>query len=347
MNNKPIPVTRPRADLMNHQARPRSLWGQITTLALQPGVFFRSLPDAPQPRQWLWAAALILALLGLSAVQQAGSASVPASAGPDIPQDMGGPGVGFVPGDFGGVPPDMGGVPVGDGGPASGGGGIADNWATALRAASDALLGWAILALLLSEVTLFNGYAPRLGLNWQIAVWASLPLGLMAGLQLLYTAAGGTVGAAGLTGLVDKLPGYADWPPLLQLIGQSLAAHLTLFWLWSLILIYIGARQALRGRWWASLLVVFAWVLLIVLLPVATGAVSPPSSAAPPAQMFPDELGLGDVPPDMLSPDMLGAPGMVQPEVNTDEAAPERPAAAPGSQESAPIETIEEAAPND
>jgi hypothetical protein len=72
---------------------------------------------------------------------------------------------------------------------------------------------------------------------------------------------------------------------------------LTLFWLWGLLLLYIGARQALRGRWWASLLVVFAWVAVVVVTPVLTGAV-----AAPP-------LEEAIVPGDMMPVDLSGMEG--------------------------------------
>ena len=70
-----------------------------------------------------------------------------------------------------------------------------DTWAAALVAIARVVFGWILLAILLSEVSLFNGESPQLGLNWRVAVWASLPLGFMAGLQMLYRSGGGVIGA--------------------------------------------------------------------------------------------------------------------------------------------------------
>ncbi len=255
---------------------PRGLWGQITSLLFQPGFFFRALGASGGDRQWLWAAALILALIGLSAVRvSSGAVPVPTVPVTDSGPMMGDPALGFS--DLGGPPPD-----IQPGGAEGAGGGdaaaqVTATWTTALVAASGVVLGWLILGALLSEVTLLRGYAPRLGLNLRVAVWASLPLGLMAALQLLYHAAGGAGGSAGLSGMVADLPGYSDLPPFSQALLLSLAGQLTLFGLWSLLLIYKGARHTLNGSWWSSALVVAAWALLLVVLPVMTGAVSAPA----------------------------------------------------------------------
>src|SRR5262249_52987166 len=72
-----------------------------------------------------------------------------------------------------------------------------------------------------------------------------------------------------------------------------------LFWLWSLILIYIAARNALRGKRWSSALVVVVWVILLVVVPVVTGAVKVPdvqSETLPELITIPtpDSTGTGD-----------------------------------------------------
>src|ERR1043165_8532284 len=70
MSNRQIQPVRPRDYQLARQVRPRSLWGQIWTITLQPGYFFRTLPPANDTRQWFWAAMLILALVGFSAIRQ-------------------------------------------------------------------------------------------------------------------------------------------------------------------------------------------------------------------------------------------------------------------------------------
>jgi hypothetical protein len=82
---------------------------------------------------------------------------------------------------FSDVPPmdsSFGGPPIIDAGGTtsgtSGSDGVSSAWTTALVAASGFIAIWAAQAFLLSEVSLFNGRAPDLGRNFQIAVWASL-----------------------------------------------------------------------------------------------------------------------------------------------------------------------------
>ena len=290
------------------QPRPRSLFGQVSTLLLQPGTFFRTLPAFEGSRQWLLIAVVLLAASGLMAVLQAERAAATdaaAGSGDMPPPDMGMPvdpgmggGGGAISGDFGGLPTDMG-MPVDGGAPggqAPAEGGVSTTWTTALVAAGSLVAAWLLQALLLSEVSLFNGRAPQLGLNMQVAIYASVPLALMTGLQALYYTAGGAAGEPGLTGLVTEWTGFAGQTPFVQALLLSLASRLTLFWLWGLLLLYFGARYALRGRWWASLLVVFAWVAVIVVSPVLTGAVS-----APPTE---EAISAGDL------PGMEGGPGM-------------------------------------
>lgn len=280
--------------------RSRSLITQTSTVLLHPALFFRTLPALEYTRQWLWIGLIILMLMGISAVRQASlsesdtpTAPIPADFG-EVPLDprMGGGG-----GDFS-VLLSGGGPPLDGAGPIDGGGSgpnVTGTWTTALIAASGVVLGWGIQTVLLCEVSLLRGFAPRLGRNLQIAIWSTVPLGLMAALQLLYYAAGGSGGQAGVSGLLAEWPGYAELPAFTQAILLSLTSQLTLFWLWSLALIYIGARRALGGRWWSSLLVVIAWAVVVVVLPVISGEIQAPEAemiVEDTIEPLPNDLGL-------------------------------------------------------
>jgi hypothetical protein len=291
MTNKQIQPVRNRDYQITQRTRPRGLWGQVWLVVLQPAYFFRTLPLLEATRTWLWAAVLILALMGLSAVRQdaiqngnGGAPPVDFGSVPDGGDPSGG--LGPLKGGFSAVPVDGGGGGGGDGVPFDSGippGGIqtpsgssadiATTWTTALLAGSAIVLGWFILTVILSEVALFNGRAPSLGQNLQVAIWTSIPFALMAGLQIIYYSVGGKVGGAGVSGLLGQWEAYNTLPLFWQNVILSLTSRLTVFWLWSLILIYIAARNALRGKRWSSALVVVVWAVLLVVLPVVTGAV--------------------------------------------------------------------------
>jgi hypothetical protein len=288
--------------------RPMGVWAQIRAAIFQPEYFFRSLAHEPaQARQWLWAAILILALVGFSAIRHAELTAANANGG--IPADMGGvpmdggmmggdPRQGGMPG---GVPMDPGMNPgMGGGAPTGATTDVAETWSTAMVAAAGILLAWIIQAVLLCEVSMMNGYAPKLGRNFRIAVWASVPLGLMAGLQLIYFAAGGKVGQPGIVGLLPLWENYANLEPSVQLVLRSLASQTTIFWLWNLLLLYFGARFTLSGKRWAVLIVLTAWVVLLVAAPIATGAIAiEPVTIDPAAGGMPQD---GSVPVDMPAP---------------------------------------------
>lgn len=268
-------LTRPR--------RQRSLTSQVSMTLLHPAAFFTSIPALDQTRQWLWIAAVILIVIGLSAVQR--SSLMPAESttfSPPVTDDFPtAPDTGFDPtGEFGGLPPDFD-IPVRPTNGTATSATPTENLTTALLAASGMIVTWLVQTVLLAEVSLFNGYHPRFGRNFQIAIWASLPLALMAGLQLVYFGSTGTApGQPGLAGLLLDAPALANWPAFLQAIALSLAAQLTIFWLWSLLLVYFGARFTLNGTRWASTLVILMWVIILALAPVLfelllTGTVVP------------------------------------------------------------------------
>jgi hypothetical protein len=308
MSNRQIQPVRPRDYQLARQVRPRSLWGQLWTITLQPGYFFHTLPSPGDSRQWVWVAILILSLVGLSAVRQeaiqnagTGSNSSPIDFNSPPGTDLGGGNPfssnpnpitipsGVVPGDSDGgsssTSPDD----------------ISATLTTALIAASYILLGWFILAVLLSEIPLFNGQRPSFSQNLQIAIWTTVPMGVMAGIQVVYYAAGGGVGQPGLSGLLSAWKPYETFSAFPKSIVLSLAIRATLFWLWSLLLIYRGGRSALNGRRWSVMIVVAAWTLILVIVPVVTGSIS----AEPAADTVSDTSNSSDLP--------FGNTGLVDP----------------------------------
>lgn len=295
-------------------SRPRGLWSQIGMVLFQPGRFFRTLATLPDNRQWVWVALLILILTGFSAVQV--NSNAPSAAGTQAPAGDMGP----MPGDpFSGevsggavisssegrgVGPVVSGPFEESAGPeaaesAAESDPVAD-WTTALIAASNIVVVWIIVILLLAVVTLLRGVPPRWGHNVQIAIWASVPLGLMAALQLIYFFAGGKSGEPGMAGLLPEWDAYADLTRSQQALALSFASRLTLFSLWSVALVYLGGRHTLRGPWLVVVIVTLALVALVVAIPVVAGTIEAPEEEAPPVQ-----------PGELMGPDMM--PGELPP----------------------------------
>lgn len=319
-----FPVAQPPPEYgLLPNSRPRSLWSQIGMVLLQPGRFFRTLPTLPDSRQWVWAALLILVLVGFSAVQADSHAPAPTDGQPaeggfrPVPGD---PFEGDVSGGVavsgGGFGPVEGGPVEGPVGPGAGGGegesSPSDDWTTALIAASNIVAVWLIAIVLLAVVSLLRGIPPQWGHNVQIAVWASVPLGLMAALQLVYFFAGGTSGEPGMAGLLSEWDAYADLAESQQALVLSFASRLTLFSAWALALVYVGGRQTLRGPWLAVTLTVLALVALIVAIPVAAGTITAPEDEAASGEpggiigpdMMPGEMPPGEFPPGAEFPGM-------------------------------------------
>lgn len=285
MSNRQIQPVRPRDYQLARQVRPRSLWGQILTITLQPGYFFLTMPSAGDSRQWFWVAVLILGLVGFSAVRQESIKQPVTSPITAPPIDFGSPTTDLGAGGPGGFPGILGDggadVPVPSVNTPASTGEVSSTLTTALIAASQILLGWFILAILLCEVSLFNGNRPVFSHNLQIAIWTTVPLGLMAGLQVIYYSAGGGVGQAGLSGLLSNWKAYAELPSFLKSIILVFAFNLTVFWLWSLVLIYRGGRNALNGKRWSVMLVVIVWVLILTVTPVITGTITAEDNPTP------------------------------------------------------------------
>lgn len=220
--------------------RRRGVWSQIGAVLLHPVAFFRGLPPLGQTRQWLWVALIILALVGFSAVEQQNG--IAPGAAPALPGDL------------------------------SSSNNVTDTWTAALTAASGVIVQWLLMGILFMEASLLSGQRPSYSAGLHIAIWASIPLGIMAALQIVYMLAGGSISAPGVAGVVAIVPGYGALPSLLRATLDGLAGQFTLFWLWSLVLIYTGLRHTLQTRWAAALFTVLTWAGLVVLVPVIINA---------------------------------------------------------------------------
>lgn len=279
----------------------RGLIAQISTALFQPITFFETLAPMRQTRQWLWIGFIILALIGVSAVQQVSSQSTttaPTDTSTNTPP-VGDPfsgGGGNLGGgiDFGTPPPiDTGGNTPTDSTQ------TVNNWTVALIEATRLIIMWGALSMMLIVVPMFKGKPPQVGENIQVVIYASLPLGVMAALQLIFMAAGGQIGAAGVSGLVDDMPMYQTADPFLRSLILSGASQITLFMLWSLMMIYFGGRFLLRGHRITVLLVIIAWVALLVITPVVTGAIQAESAdtTAPTDDLTPNMDDFSEMPP--------------------------------------------------
>jgi hypothetical protein len=249
MANPPRPAAQ-RDVFAESEAPSHGFIGLLRLVLFSPRQFFQQLDHA---RHGFIIALLILALLAYGAVQEASPASAPIDSGGIPPMDGGIP-----PMDGGGIPMDMGGAPVSTADPSQA-------WMTGLTAAGQQVIYWLVLTIVLSEVSLFNGKAPDFKRNSQIAIWATVPLALMAGVRILFIMGGGTLGEAGFSGFLDEWESYAGMNPLLQSAIYALATQISLFWFWSLALIYIGAREALKGKRLAIVIVLAMWIAMLVL----------------------------------------------------------------------------------
>lgn len=254
---------------------PNGVWGQLRTLLFHPETFFKALSTSTSA--WLFMLVVLMLLTGASEVQRQQRLNASPSDGMNIdfgipPMDtgmpMGDPTMPEMPG--GGVPlppSDMGG-----GGAPTGGQPITEQLEQILGATGSILGMWLVLTPLLAIVPFFNRSAPRWGRALKVAIWASVPLGVMALIQLAYYSAGGKAGEPGMFGIVDELPFYASLSAIQKSLVLSAASKLTLFHGWMLALVYLGARQTLRGKQVVVVIVMALWLMLMIFLPVATGA---------------------------------------------------------------------------
>jgi hypothetical protein len=132
------------------------------------------------------------------------------------------------------------------------------------------LVMWAGQTVVLSLVTMLRGYSPQFGKSLQIAVWASIPLALMLLLRYAHFASGGSGGSLGLSLLLNNWSGYSQLTEIVQRILAVFTSNLTLFWLWNVVLLYLGARFALGGRRIAVALIIAIWIAAATIVPALT-----------------------------------------------------------------------------
>jgi hypothetical protein len=177
--------------------------------------------------------------------------------------------------DFSGIPGDLGGMPPGElpgSGQPESAADVTQTTITALTAAVSVLLGWFALAGILLIVPMLRGRAPQFSTGLQIAIWATLPLAIMVLVQFVYQALGGTIGAQmGVTVLLNRWDGFAALPSASQALLTSLASQITIFSVWSVIMVYAGARTALRGSRAAALIAIILWITVAAIAPSVPG----------------------------------------------------------------------------
>lgn len=289
----------------------------IRNVVTQPKTFFKNMPTRGQ---WFWVAALILIVsAGLSVFQYRQSFTQ----GGDIAMgDFSGISVGdeFDLGDFAGMEGfgsmEGGGAGTGDAGEPSNG----TEANAAQEAATDSpsvtqqtekgviaamlIIGvWVFYMVMLSEVSLFRAERPQFSKNFQIAIWASIPIMLFTGIRLAYNAAGGTITYPGLTSALTLwAEGYGEQTLLLKELIFQFLSKMTLPFLWSMILLYIGSRYALKGGRLASMFVVTFIFLISIIAPALFGTyLGTPASAS-----IPTSNSIDDYYNDMGSFDDLG-----------------------------------------
>jgi hypothetical protein len=164
---------------------------------------------------------------------------------------------------------------------------FSDQLVTGLLAAGQLVIGWTGLLLVLSLIPMLHGRAPSPALNWRVAVWSSVPFGLLALAQIGYIALGETIAGSGIAPVIPEIPGYDDIAPATKILLQQAASQITLFGLWQMILLFIAGRNSLRGAWWSVLLTLLIWLALALWLPgIVELALNPPPPADLPELAF-------------------------------------------------------------
>jgi hypothetical protein len=272
--------------------------GQVKTLFIHPRAFFK---DMPRTGHWLFVAALILCIAGFAASNQVsqGQSSAAASS-----TQASGFNVGLLQGNSSSSSASSGtsAVPAQAAGnassaqtqatPAAGTSAAsasttqqtssADVNATlmaALLTACGVLAMWGGQTMLLCWVTMLNGYSPNIGRSLQVSVWASLPLALMLVLRQVSFAMGGSGGSVGLSLLLTQWNSYARLPEFVQRALAVFMSNMTLFWLWNLVLLFLGARYALGGNRLSVMLVIVVWMITASIIPALAG--NPVTTVAP------------------------------------------------------------------
>lgn len=260
MNDTLRPNDESHTDIFkNNDIPPRGFISEIVTVITHPHVFFTELGNRQSSPHTLWIVIVILLMMTLMTIQTS-THIVESNSGGASFVDM--PGGGSSPFDPG-FPPDGGGS---DGGTPSTQIDPTAQWMLVLTTISKQLIVWGALTILLTIVTLANGYMPPFGKNLEITIWASVPLALMAGLQLAFMSGGGTITATGFSGFLDEWEIFASLDLRLQSIVHAFSEQMTLFWLWALWLLYVGMRYTLRGKRVVILFTLVMWIIMFWLV---------------------------------------------------------------------------------
>lgn len=243
----------------SHPIPSRGFISEVLELISQPVAFFTKLGSRQTSPHTLWIALLIIIMTTMVALQTPVTNDGSATDNGGMPfEDMSGGGsMPFEPG----FPPDGGGIDTGTTtqDPTA-------RWTLVLTTIAKQIAQWGALTILLSLVTLLNGYMPPFAKNLEVAIWASFPLALMAGLQLAFISGGGAISAQGLSGFLDEWETFANLNLHLQSVIHALSGQVTLFWLWILWLLAIGMRFTLRGKLPVVIFTLVMWVVLLTLV---------------------------------------------------------------------------------
>lgn len=226
--------------LADNKPSSQGFFSLLSLICVQPRKFFRIMDKTPS-KYGILTAILILILLSFSAIQQADlSMNYQESTWEEdyLPEDE------MLSTEFPGTHDPT------------------QSWMTGFSAFGKQAIFWIVLAIVLSEVSLFNGKAPRFGQNLQIAVWSSLPFAIMAALQILFVMGGGIITEPGFAGFLDEWQNYHDLAPYLQSAVYALAAQFTFFTLWNFVLLYKASRETLRGKRIVVGFVLISWFLI-------------------------------------------------------------------------------------
>jgi hypothetical protein len=212
-----------------NRRKTKGFFAQVQQVILHPVAFFEALPEQAESRTWLMAAFLILLLIGYSAVQQQAA----------VPEDFG----------------------MSTSNP------VQQQVITGLMAAFGLIIAWLVQAALLIPVAMLSKRKANFALNLHIAIWSSLPFSILAMVQIAYLWAGGPIGGAGLAPAIRSVMPYETMTSAWGIFVLNFAEQFTLFGLWNLALLYLGARHSIKGNLGIALAFLIIWVILLLLVP--------------------------------------------------------------------------------
>ena len=222
----------------------KGFFAQVQQVILHPVAFFEALPEQAESRTWLMAAVLILLLLAYSAVQQKAT----------LPEDFS----------------------------MSSANPVQQQVITGLSSAFGLVIAWLAQAALLLPLAILSKKTPNFALNLHIAIWSSIPFALLALIQIAYVWAGGPIGGAGIAPVLSSILSYDTLTSVWGVFILNFAEQFTLFGLWNLALLYLGARHSIqgsKGNLGIVLLILLIWVILLLAVTTTIDMMSVPQAA--------------------------------------------------------------------